>query len=65
MRNLYQRNVYSAGNYQLMDEESTKGMVISPGITSSWTTNTLGIPPVITSSLTRNPSEEGDSAGNH
>jgi hypothetical protein len=33
------RNVYSAGNYQLMDEESTEGMVILLGITSSWTRN--------------------------
>jgi hypothetical protein len=28
-----------AGNYHLMDEESTRGMVIPPGITSSWTKN--------------------------
>jgi hypothetical protein len=34
-----QRTVYSAGNYQLMDEESTRGMVIPLGITSSWTRN--------------------------
>jgi hypothetical protein len=26
---------YSAGNYHLIDEESTAGMVIPPGITSS------------------------------
>jgi hypothetical protein len=32
----------SAGNYHLMDEESTGGMVILPGITSLWTRN----PPV-------------------
>jgi hypothetical protein len=29
----------SAGNYHLMDEESTGGMVIPPGITSSGTKN--------------------------
>jgi hypothetical protein len=29
-------NGYSDGNYQIMDEESNEGMVIPPGITSSW-----------------------------
>jgi hypothetical protein len=47
----YGLNGYSAGNYQLKDEESTGGMVIPPGITSSWTK----YPPGITSSWTRNP----------
>jgi hypothetical protein len=39
-----------AGNYQLMDEESTRGMIIPLGITSSGT---------------RNPLEECFSAGNY
>jgi hypothetical protein len=44
------RNVYSTRNYQLLDRESTGGIVIWQGITSSWG---------------RNPYEEWDSAGNH
>jgi hypothetical protein len=32
-------NGYSAGNHQLMDEESTWRMFIPPGITSSGTRN--------------------------
>jgi hypothetical protein len=43
-------NGVSGGNYHLMDEESTGGMVMPPGIASSWT---------------RNPPEEKDSAGNY
>jgi hypothetical protein len=34
-------NEDSTGNYNQMDEESTGGMVIPPGITSSWTRNVL------------------------
>jgi hypothetical protein len=33
------RNGYYARNYQLMDEEFTRGMVIPRGIISSWTKN--------------------------
>jgi hypothetical protein len=40
----------TAGNYQLIDVESTVRM---------------GFPPVITSSGTRNQPEEGDSTGNY
>jgi hypothetical protein len=40
----------SARNYHLIDEESTEGREIPPGITSSYT---------------RNPPEEGDSTGNY
>jgi hypothetical protein len=36
---IHQMNGYFAGNYQLMAEESTRWMVISPGITSSWLRN--------------------------
>jgi hypothetical protein len=41
------KNCYSAGNYQLMDEGSTRGMVIPTGIASS---------------LARNPPDKWDSA---
>jgi hypothetical protein len=34
-RGIHRKNGYSAGNYQLMDEESTGRKVIPPGITSS------------------------------
>jgi hypothetical protein len=43
-------NSYSAGNYQLIDVESTARMGFLPGITSSGT---------------RNPPEEGDFTGNY
>jgi hypothetical protein len=43
-------NSESAGNYQLIDVESTVRM---------------GFPPGITSSGTINPAEEGDSTGNY
>jgi hypothetical protein len=43
-------NCDSAGNYYLMDEESTGGIIIPPGITSSGT---------------QNPPEECDSARNY
>jgi hypothetical protein len=33
------RKAYSAGNYQLLDEESTGRMIIPQGITSSWIRN--------------------------
>jgi hypothetical protein len=46
---LHRINEDSAGNYHLMEEESIGGMVIPPGITSS---------------QTRNPPKERDSAGN-
>jgi hypothetical protein len=36
---LHELNSDFANNYYLMDEESTKGMVIPSGITSSWTRN--------------------------
>jgi hypothetical protein len=32
---------YSAENNQIMDKESKRGMVILPGITSSWMRNPL------------------------
>jgi hypothetical protein len=38
-RGIYRRSGYSARNHQLMDKESTGGMAIPPGITSSWTRN--------------------------
>jgi hypothetical protein len=47
---LYGINSDSAGNYQLIDEESAERM---------------GFPPAITSSGTINPPEEYDSAGNN
>jgi hypothetical protein len=43
--------VIMTGNYKLMDDVSTGGMAIPPGITSSWTTNP--------------PTKERDSPGNH
>jgi hypothetical protein len=48
-RGIHQRIGYFAGNYQLVDEESTQRMIISPEITSSGK---------------RNPPEEWDSAKN-
>jgi hypothetical protein len=52
----------SAGNYHLIDEEFTIGMVIPPGITRSRTRN----PPVecLFPPGTRDPSMEWDSTGN-
>jgi hypothetical protein len=47
---LHEINSDSAGNYQLIDVESAVGM---------------GFPPGITTSGTRNPPEEYDSAGNN
>jgi hypothetical protein len=32
---------YSAGNYQIIDEESTGGKVIPPGVTILWMRNPL------------------------
>jgi hypothetical protein len=34
-RGISQRNGYSAGNYQFMDNESTGVMIIPPGVISS------------------------------
>jgi hypothetical protein len=36
---IHRKNANSAGNYRLMDKESIVGVVILPGITSSWTRN--------------------------
>jgi hypothetical protein len=38
-RGILWKNRNSAGNYQLMDEESSGRIEIPPGITSSWTRN--------------------------
>jgi hypothetical protein len=38
-RGIHQRNDYSSGNGQFLDVESTKGMVIPPGITGFWKRN--------------------------
>jgi hypothetical protein len=34
-----EKNGYSTGNYQVMDDKSTGGRVNLPGITISWTMN--------------------------
>jgi hypothetical protein len=38
-RGIDQKIDYSAGNYQLLEKESTRRLIILPGITSSWKRN--------------------------
>jgi hypothetical protein len=45
-RGISRKYVFSAGNYQPMDEKNSRGMIIPPGIASSWR---------------RNPTEDGNS----
>jgi hypothetical protein len=63
-----QRNGYSARNYQLIDEESTRRMGIPSGITSSRTRKSLtegdSARNYHLKQSTRNPPEEWDKDGN-
>jgi hypothetical protein len=66
-RNIHRRSIYSAGNYQLMDDKSTRGMDITPELPAHGRRihRRNRIPRGITSSWTTNPPEECDSSGNH
>jgi hypothetical protein len=57
-RGILKKNCYSDGNYQIMDEESTRRMVILAGITSS------GMRHLPEKEIPGNYQREGDSSGN-